>query len=216
MTAVKINIAYSRTLNFEKTETEVARKIFRSLVNGADDHVISYNNAKPLQDYMTFRLLDLAKKYKIPVCIHTGLQAGFNNNINNSNPTLLINIFKAYPDVNFVLFHGSYPFGGELSTVAKNYKNVYVDMNWIYTISPSYSERYLNEWIETVPVSRLTAFGGDAMVVENVYSELIRAKKIISDVLCNKVREGYISESEAKMIAKMILHDNAAKLYGLE
>ena len=89
-------------------------------------------------------------------------------------------------------------------------------MNWIYTISPSYSERYLNEWIETVPVSRLTAFGGDAMVVENVYSELIRAKKIISDVLCNKVREGYISESEAKMIAKMILHDNAAKLYGLE
>jgi predicted TIM-barrel fold metal-dependent hydrolase len=164
---------------------------------------------------MFYQLMDLALKHKEPVAIHTGLQAGKGNIIGNSNPVLLTNIFKEYPGINFVLYHGSYPFGGELSTLAKNYRNVYIDMNWVWSISPSYTERYLNEWLETVPVSRIMAFGGDAMVVENVYSELKIAKRIISDVLCNKVRNGYITEPEAKIIAKMILHDNAAKLYNL-
>ncbi len=215
MTVVKIFIAYSRTLSAEKVETEAARKVFRSLVNGDEDHILSFKDAKPLQDYMLYRLLDLAKKYKIPVAFHTGLQAGQGNIIGNSNPTLLTNIFREYPGIQFVLYHGSYPFGGELSAIAKNYKNVYIDMNWVWSISPTYSERYLNEWLETVPAGRLIAFGGDCMAVENVYSELASARRIISNVLCNKVRDGYFSEKEAKTIAKMILFDNASKLYNL-
>lgn len=215
MVAVKIFVAYYRTLSFEKVETDVARKVFRSLVNGEEDHVISFKDAKPLQDYMLHRLLDMAKEYKIPVAFHTGIQAGEGRLIGNSNPTLLTNLFNEYPEIKFVLYHGSYPFGGELSALAKNYKNIYIDMNWTYSISPTYSERYLSEWLETVPVSRLIAFGGDCMAVENTYSELKVAKRIISNVLCNKVRDGYLSEHEAEVVARMILFDNASKLYNL-
>jgi len=216
MTAVKIFTAYSRTLLYQKVETDAARKVFRSLVNGDEDHVIPFRDAKPLQDYMMYQLLGLAEKYNIPVAIHTGLQAGQGNTIGNSNPTLLTTVFNDFPDVKFVLYHGSYPFGGELSALAKGYKNVYIDMNWVYAISPAYAERFLNEWLETVPVSRLMAFGGDCMVVENVYSELKIARRIITNVLCNKVMEGYLSESEAKVIAGMILRGNAAKVYNLQ
>jgi uncharacterized protein len=215
MIAVKIFVAYYRTLSFDKVETDAARKVFRSLVNGDEDHVISFKDAKPLQDYMLYVLMDLAEEYKIPVAIHTGIQAGKGKIVGNTNPTLLTNLFNEYPEVKFVLYHGSYPYGGELSALAKNYKNVYIDMNWMYSISPTYSERYMNEWLETVPVSRLTAFGGDCMSVENTYSELKVAKKIITKVLCNKIKEGYLSEPEAKMIAKMILFDNASRLYNL-
>jgi len=215
MTVVKIFSAYSRTLDFERVEPEVARKVFRNLVNGEEDHVISLNDARPLQDYMFYQLMDLAKEYNIPVAIHTGLQAGKNNFINNSDPTLLCNVFKAYPGIKFILYHGSYPYGGLLSALAKNYPNVYIDMNWTWSISPTYIERYLNEWIETVPSSKLIAFGGDAMVVENVYSELVTAKRIITGVLAGKVRDGYFTEAEARRVARMILHDNAAQLYNL-
>jgi hypothetical protein len=89
-------------------------------------------------------------------------------------------------------------------------------MNWVYSVSPTYSERYFNEWLEMVPVSRITAFGGDCMAAENVYSELTAAKKIVSDVLIKKVREGYFTEDEAMRISKMIFYDNAAKLYNLK
>jgi len=216
MIAVKIFSSYYRTLQFDKTSPDAAKKVFKTLVNGEEDFKISMKEAKPLQDYMLFKLLDLARKYDKPVAIHTGIQAGKGKIIGNSNPELLTNLFIDYPDVNFVLYHGSYPYGGELSALAKNFRNVYIDMNWVYMVSPTYSERYFNEWLEMVPVSRITAFGGDCMAVENVYSELLAAKRIISKVLINKVREGYFTEHEAMAIATMIFHDNAAKLYNLD
>jgi hypothetical protein len=216
MAVIKLNIAYSRSLYVERTEPEIAKKIFRSLVNGNEEFVLSYEAAKPLQDYLIFKLMELAGEHKMPVAIHTGLQAGGPNFIRNSDPTQLAGLFIAFPGVNFILYHGSYPFGGEVSALAKNFQNVYIDFNWMYSISPSYSERYLAEWIETIPVHKLMAFGGDCMVAENVYSELLVAKRIISDVLSGKVKDGYFTEEEAKLVARMMLHDNAARVYGLD
>jgi hypothetical protein len=216
MVAVKINIAYSRPLNFDNVSADVARKVFRTLINGNESFGISYKDAKPLQDYMLHKLLDMAKEYNLPVAFHTGLQAGKGNVIGNSDPSLLINLFFEYPDVNFVLYHSSYPYGGTLSALAKNFPNVYIDMNWTYSISPSYAQRYLNEWLETVPASKIMAFGGDQRCVENTYGELVLAKEVISDVLIGKVKDGYISEPEAKAIAKKILYDNGVKFYKLK
>lgn len=215
MVKAKVFVAYYRPLNFEKVNYDDAKKVFRLLINGEEDHVISFKDAKPLQDYMLHRLLDLAKEYDMPVAFHTGVQAGMGKLLGNTDPTLLTNLFSEYPEIKFVLYNGSYPFGGELSALAKNYRNVYIDMNWTYSISPTYAERYLNEWLETVPASKLMAFGGDCMAVENTYSELKVAKRIISNVLGNKVRDGYFSEQDAKVVAKVILFDNASGLFNL-
>jgi len=215
MIAVKIVVSYYRTLHFNKVTPEAARKVYRSIVNGDEGHSITFTEAKSLQDFLLYRLLDLAREYKIPVAFHTGLQAGYSNITRYSDPFDMTNLFSEYPDVNFILYHGSYPYGGELAAVAKNYPNVYFDMNWIFSVSPSYSERYLEEWLEVVPASKLIAFGGDMMAAENVYGELLIAKNIISDVLSHKVGDGQLTESEAKSIAKMILYDNAARLYKL-
>lgn len=215
MVAIKINLAYIRPLIFEDVNIEIARKVFKTIVNGNKDMVLKAEEARPLQDYMVHQLLKLAEKNKIPVAFHTGLQAGNSNNINNSDPTLLNNLFRQYPDVNFVLFHGGYPFGGELSSLAKNFKNVSIDMNWTYSISPAYAERYLEEWLETVPASKIMAFGGDQRFIENTYGNLVIAKKTISNVLIKKVGENYLSENEAKKIAKMLLYDNGKRFYNI-
>jgi predicted TIM-barrel fold metal-dependent hydrolase len=166
---------------------------------------------------MFHKLMSLAGTYKLPVVIHTGMQSGNgNNNIMNSDPALLSGIFSQYPEIEFALYHGSYPYGGKLATLAKNFKNVYVDMSWVYAISPSYSERYLHEWLETVPVNKIMAFGGDMRCVENIYGELLFARAIISKVLISKVQDGYFTEDEAKVIARMILHDNVVRFYNLK
>lgn len=213
--AIKINIAYKRPLSFENVPADQAKKVFRELMSTPEHSLLQFEKIKPLQDYMLYRLLDLAKSYQVPVVIHTGLQAGNGNFIENAKPTLLTRLFIDYPDVNFVLYHGAYPYGGELAALAKNFKNVSIDLCWLYAISPSYSERYLSEWLETVPVSKIMAFGGDYNNIENVYGELVIAKEIILRVLSQKVRDGFFSESEAKIFAKMILHDNAAAFYNI-
>ncbi len=93
---------------------------------------------------------------------------------------------------------------------------VYIDLCWIYIISPSYSERYLHEWLETIPSNKIMAFGGDYHNVENTFGHSLMARAIVSKVLIEKVRIGYFSEDEAKNIAKKILYDNAVELFNLK
>jgi hypothetical protein len=216
MVAIKVNIAYARTIYFEDPSYEAAKKVFRTLITGNESTTLTYHDAKPLQDYMLHQLLLMARKNGIPVAFHTGMLAGDGNHTDNSDPALLTNLFFKYPDIKFVLYHGSYPFGGKLSAIVKNFPNVYLDMNWTYSISPTYAENFLKEWLETVPASKIMAFGGDQRCVENTYGELMIAKKIISDVLIGKVKDGYLTEYEAKDIAKMILYDNAVRFYNLK
>jgi len=215
MVAVKVNIAYARPLNFDNVAQEAAKKVFSKLVNGDEDFEMPFKDAKPLQDYMLHQLIEMARLQKLPVAFHTGMQAGSGNVLGNSDPLLLTNLFLEFPGVKFVLYHGSYPFGGSLSYLVKSFKNVFLDMNWTYSISPSYASKFLSEWLETAPASKIMAFGGDQRCVENTYGELVIAKKVISDVLTDKVKNGYLTESEAKKVATMILHDNAVQFYNL-
>lgn len=213
---IKINIAYQRPLNFEKVTPETAKKVFKTIINQDEDTRMPFSYVKPLQDYIVYQLIGFAEKYKLPVAFHTGFQAGNGNIISNSNPSLLAPLILDFPNVNFVLYHGSYPFGGELSTMAKNFRNVYLDMNWTYDISPYYAERNLNEWLETVPANKIMAFGGDQRMPEMTYGSLVVAKDVISRVLRRKVSERYFTEAEAQNIARMILHDNGMEFFHLK
>jgi predicted TIM-barrel fold metal-dependent hydrolase len=177
---------------------------------------LDFEIVKPLQDYMMHRIIQLARKYDLPMQIHTGLQAGDGNIIANANPSHLNNLFLQYRDVRFLLMHGAYPYGGELSALAKNFQNVYIDMCWMYIISPSYSERYLHEWLETVPANKILAFGGDYHNVENTYGHALMARAVVSKVLIEKTASGYLTEEEATEIAGWILRDNAISFFKIK
>lgn len=214
-TTIKSVEAYHRSLHYEDVTREEAAAALHALLNNGEQPV-SALMAKPLSDYMMHRMLNLAQKYNKPIQIHTGLQAGDGNFIQNSNPALLANLFLKYRDLRFVLLHGSYPFGGELAALAKNFRNVWLDMSWVHIISPSFSERYLHEWLETVPANKIMVFGGDFDHVENVFAHLQFARQVVANVLTEKVRSRYLSEPEAIHIASMIFYENAVELFRLD
>jgi hypothetical protein len=217
MIGIKSGLAYNRILKYEKVSEETASGIFARLMQQPDSlPPLSFEAVKPLQDYMMHRVLDLAAEYDLPVQIHTGLHAGNGNIITNSKPTHLVNLFMEYPEVNFCLFHSSYPYGGELSTLAKNFPNVFIDMCWSAIISPSYSKRYLHEWLETVPANKIMAFGGDYGMVECIYGHAVMARRIVASVLIEKVADGYFSEKEAIRISKRLLRENALEVFKLK
>ncbi len=219
MVGVKSALAYERPLFFEECSKEQAETIFNTLMQ--ENNCIDFEKVKPLQDFVMHHILQLASTYKMPVTIHTGLHAGLSFGRNQpditwSDPTHLINLFSRYPEVKFALMHGSYPYGGELAAMVKNYPNVYIDMCWLYIISPSYSTRYLNEWIETIPLNRIMGFGGDLNNVEAVYGHALLARQIVTGVLIEKVASGYLSEEEAKYAANKILRENAISFFQLD
>ena len=211
----KFGVAYYRTLKFEEVPRATANSIFEKLKSDPD-HLFTFEEAKPLQDFIFFKLLSLCEKYKLPVQIHTGLQTGSGNEITNANPAGLAKAFFKFSGVRFCLLHASYPYGGELATLAKNFPNVYIDMAWSALISPSYTRRYLQEFIETVPVNKIMAFGGDSQTVEGTYGASILARETVTTTMIQMVREGYLEESEALEVSAKILRENAIKIYNLK
>jgi predicted TIM-barrel fold metal-dependent hydrolase len=121
-----------------------------------------------------------------------------------------------YPDTKFDLFHGSYPYMGELATLAKNFPNVYLDMCWLAIISPTTTRLWLQQWLETVPANKIFAFGGDYLFPEGAYAHAKMARRVVAEALTAKVMEGYLTEAEAVEVARMILRENAIELFGLQ
>jgi len=211
----KFGVAYYRTLKFDDVSRETANIVFEKM-KADPDHVFLFDEAKPLQDFIFFKLLSLCEKYKLPVQIHTGLQTGSGNDISNANPTGLSKAFFKYPNLKFCLLHAGYPYGGEMAALAKNFPNVYIDMAWSALISQSYTVRYLEEYIETVPNNKIMAYGGDNQTVEGAYGASILARETVEMALINMVKNGYLTESEALDLVKKLLRENAINIYNLK
>lgn len=209
---VKTALAYNRVIYYEKTTRYEAERLFNRIF----DHLgegISWREAKPLQDFLMHQVIHRAIEAKLPIQIHTGLQEGIGNIITNADPTHLINLFIQYPQARFDIFHASYPYTGELTTLAKNFPNVYADLCWMYVISPYAARRTLAEWIETLPSNKVFGFGGDYFIVEGAYAHAKMARDNVARVLTEKVEEGYFSPSEAVAFARRILRDNALEVF---
>jgi len=211
---VKTALAYNRIIYYERTTRYQAEQIFNRIF----DHLgegISWREARPLQDFLMHQVIHRAIEAKLPLQIHTGLQEGSGNIITNSNPTHLVNLFIQYPQAKFDIFHASYPYTGELTTLAKNFPKVYADLCWMHIISPYAARRILSEWIETLPSNKIFGFGGDYLMVEGAYAHAKIARDNITRVLAEKVEEGYFSLSEAFDFARKILRDNPLEVFSL-
>jgi len=212
---VKIGLAYRRSIRFEKVTRGEAERIFTRVASHLGEGP-SWEEARPLQDYMIHQVIRAAIDRDLPIQIHAGLQEGNENILTNSNPMLLVNLFIEYREAKFDIFHGAYPYLGELLALAKNFPNVYLDLCWLHIISPSAGARMLHEAIETVPANKIFAFGGDFIIPEGAYAHSVMARQVVSRVLTEKVAEEYLTEEEAVALAARILRDNPAALYRLK
>jgi predicted TIM-barrel fold metal-dependent hydrolase len=212
-----------RDLYFEKVSQKEAEEVFSNVYNQnlfreeqngtRVPEGLSLKETKPLQDFLVHKIIQLAAERKLPVQIHTGIQEGNENIITNSKPTLLINLFREYKEVKFDIFHGAYPYSGELAVLAKNFQNVYVDMCCLHIISPYRAREALSEWLDTVPENKIFGFGGDYIFPEGVYGHSVIARDNIARVLVEKVEEGSFTEEQAAFLAQKLLRDNAYEFF---
>ncbi len=214
--ALKSGLAYCRTLKYERVRRDDAEEGFNQIFK--TKHIVGqvFIVGKKFQDYMMHFILGLANKKNLIFQFHTGIQEGSGNIIRNSDPSLMTNLFLEYPDVNFDIFHISYPFQQVLSVLAKNFPNVYIDMCWAHVISPTASINALAEWIDSVPVNKISAFGGDYCFIDGVYGHQYLARINVSKSLARKVEEGVFDIAEAKRISEMLFYKNPVKIFKLE
>ena len=218
MVTVKSTIAYQRDLKFDEVSTADAQREFERLLRGEETvpagfRALENRPYRKLTNHMFHYMLSLADEHRIPVQIHTGLQAGNGNFATNSRPSDLTNLFFLFPNVKFDIFHIGFPWHGETAVLAKTFQNVYVDFCWMHIVSPTAARTALHEMLDMVPANKIFGFGGDYRYPELSYAHLVMARRNIATVLTERVERRTFTEEEAAEIGRWMLRDNPARLF---
>jgi hypothetical protein len=218
--AMKFEAAYFRSLYFSDPPREKADGIYAKYHAGG---VPSADEYRTFQDYIFRVLVDEAGKRNLPMHFHSAVGIGDYFSMRNGNPLNLENVVRdpRYSKVKFVLIHGGYPYTLDMIWMTAA-KNVYTDSSLMgYYVYPSELKRILKQWISLFPERMM--FGSDAFpfneavgAEETFWLASRSARTAIAAALAELVSEGAFSEQKALELARMYLHDNAAKLYGAQ
>ncbi|MFN7471202.1 MAG: amidohydrolase family protein, partial [Roseiflexaceae bacterium] len=129
------------------------------------------------------------------------------------SPRLLTPLIKTFPDTRFVCMHIGYPYHDELLSLAKHYRNVYVDLCWAWSIDPVTTSAFVRRWIHTVPVSKLFGFGGDAFLPTQTVGFAAQARHWLTRTLQAEVDDGLLTPDAARAVAVALLSTNQRLFY---
>lgn len=207
---IKNSQAYSRTLYYEDVTFSEAEALFKKPSSG-----LTTAEIKKLEDFMFHWIIQEAIKYNLPVQIHTGYLAGNGNTLDNGQPTKLNNLFLKYPAARFDLFHGGFPWTGEIAALGKMFPNVYVNLVWLPQISREEAIKALDVILDCVPYNKIL-WGGDCNLIEESVGSLEYGRDVVSEVLANRVQRGLLTEETAFDIVRKIFRENAIVLFRLK
>jgi uncharacterized protein len=155
----------------------------------------------------------------IPVHLHSGLTGGlWNGPISNADPFLLARFLSQpqFLQTRIVFLHGGFPWIQHAAELAHALPHVWVDMGWTTPwISLRIAECY-RELIGIAPLSKLMVGSGGHDTPEIAWLAAKTAKIALQEVLGDAVRLGLLMQKQAERVGRMILHDNAARMYGLK
>src|SRR6202166_3812029 len=216
--AMKFEAAYFRSLYFSDPPRDRAEAIYAKFHAGG---VPSNEDYRTFQDFIFRVLIDQAGKLNLPVHFHSAVGIGDYFSLRNGNPLNLENVLRdpRYAKTKFVLIHGGYPYTLEMIWMTAA-KNVYTDSSLVgYYVYPSELKNILKQWISLYPERMM--FGSDAFpfndavgAEETFWLAARSARTAVAAALAELVAEGAFTEEKALELARMYLHDNAARLYG--
>jgi hypothetical protein len=216
--ALKYEAAYLRLLDFGLPQEQLATTTYAKFVRGGEPPPEEY---KALQDYIFHYIATEAGRLGLAIHIHCINGAGGYYRQSGSNPALLETTFndQELRKTNFLIIHGGYPFTKQtLGLLSK--PNVFADISaQTFLIYPRELSEVLRNWLETYPEK--VVFGTDAFSFspavdwpEVAWLSNTSARKALALALTGMMNDGEITRERAIELARMVLRENALKLYG--
>jgi uncharacterized protein len=219
--AVKFEAAYLRALNFEQVSQAEANRIYLRYARGGIPNKPAYAS---LQDYLFKYIAAEAGRLGLPVHIHTGAGCGSYFMLSGSDP-LLLDAMLNDPELrktNFVLIHGGAGAFTKQTAFLLSKPNVYADFseqNWL--ISTRKLSEVLRDFLEWYPEKIM--FGTDLFpgTPEIDWEEIgwqttQEAREALAIALTGMIEDKQLTRERALELARMVLRENAIKLYGLQ
>lgn len=209
--AEKFEAAYLRSLAFDFVTREDAERAY-----------LGKGPYKQLQDYL-FRYIAM-ECGRLGMAVHLHTMAGPVRffEVAGANPLLLEPSLNdpTLSKTKFVMVHGGWPFTREITALLTK-PNAYLDFSeQSMVIDPPILAQTIREWLSYVPEKVLFAtdaypFSDEMGWEESAWTGARRGREALGIALTNMVRDGNVTRDRAKELARMVLRENARKLYGL-
>jgi hypothetical protein len=219
--AIKLEAAYLRSLNFGHATEEDAEGIYDRNVKGGDVGSAEY---RKLQDFLFHYLAQEAGRLGLAVHIHSAPGCGDYFLQRGANPALLETAFNdsSLRKTNFVIVHGGGTPYAKVTAALLQKPNVYADFSFmVLELYPRAFAEVLRDWLEAYPEKVL--FGTDASPgppemnwEEGAWMGAASARQALGMALTGMMNDGEVSRDRAIEIARMVLRENAIKLYGFK
>lgn len=216
---IKFEAAYLRPLDFDDPDTAMAQRVYAKYVRGG---VPSHAEYKALEDYLFRAIAREAGRQKLPIQIHVLETFGGFYSPRGAAPFQLEPAFNdsTLRGTKFIIVHGGWPLIGQTSGMLSK-PNVYADISMMDDIlSPTVLADVLRQWLGEWPDKVL--FGTDAFDggVEQGWEQVAwvgstTARRALAIALTGMMRDNEISRDRAQQLARMVLRENAAAVYGL-
>jgi uncharacterized protein len=207
--AFKSIIAYRSGLHIQKpSEAEVLKDYERSK---------SYHErgVKNIRDWYIRRIIGRCKELNVPLHIHCGM-GDVDVVFDRCNPSQLYDLFKEREtwDTKIFLIHGGYPFSQEGAFFANALKNIYIDLSEMIPFASVVGAiDKTAQILDMAPPSRVV-FGSDGVVLPEVHWAGAKiGRRVLERAFQKFVDAGVYDEDEAHRAAKMILCENAKRIY---
>ncbi|MSR01839.1 MAG: amidohydrolase [Gemmatimonadetes bacterium] len=215
--AVKFEAAYLRKLDFGAASATDAGAVYDRYRTGGAPSPARY---RPLQDYLFRYIGREAGRLGMAVHIHSADGAGGYFEAAGSDPLLLEPALNdsSLRRTNFVIVHGGWPnTRNTMSLFAR--PNVYADFSFLSNMLTAHTlAGVLREWLSAYPDRIL--FGSDAYPNDEVvgweewgWLGSVAGRKGLAMALSGMMADGEISRDRAYDIARLVMRDNAARLY---
>lgn len=199
---IKNALAYDRSVDFDDVDESLARQAWGRRNPSAEQR-------KAFGDVVVDRLCRLAGERNVPFQMHLGSAL-----IRGSHPMNAAGLIERHPGTRFLLMHLAFPWSRELLGLAFVYRNIWLDLTWSALLSPTYFKQSLHEAIEVLPDESRMMIGGDNWHVEETYGAVCLMRRLIGEVLQEKVDADYFAAADARRLAKKLLAENASQFFG--
>jgi len=223
--AIKFEAAYLRPLNFgpqgNSGDEAEARSIYAKYVQDGEP---SRMEGLRVQNFLFRTIAREAGKVGLAIHIHTGQGCGNYFDLAGARPTELESILDdpSLRQTTFVLLHGGAgPYTNEVAVLLSK-PNVYADFSeQDALIPPRALSAVLREWLEWYPEKILygtdLAPGAPEQDWDVIgYSTNLTARRALAIALTGMMSDHEITRARALEMARMVLRENAMKLYGLK
>jgi hypothetical protein len=124
-------------------------------------------------------------------------------------------IIGRHPKLKFQCFLGSRHANHSMCTLARELPNLSLAGFWWHNFFPSTIAQVMHERVEMLPANKQIGFFSDAYCAEWSYAKVVIARKILANVLAQRIELGQFDKHQAMVYARQILHQTPQTLLGM-